>query len=251
MIDAVLNGKAGTAMQSFANTLSRQDIEIVVDFVRKEFMQEQKPNTRYHTAENGWPDHQRYRSAFPFALGEIPLDTPSEQLTEEQRRGKRLFMNACVTCHDRAKVNEDGAIWEPRAVSYPRNQYKHTTEEIDASTGATPYAKHDIKPKLSNLTSQERRGEQLFQDNCAFCHAADGTGKNWIGSFLNPHPRNLTDPKAMSAITKARLKTVIQEGLPGTTMSAWKNVLNNEQIDSIIAYIDRAFHRLDHNKLEP
>jgi len=231
-------------MQSFANTLSRQDVETVVDFVRKEFMQEQNPNTRYHTEENGWPDHQRYRHAFPFALGEIPLDTPAEQLSEAQRHGKRLFMNACITCHDRAKVKKEGTIWEPRAVSYPRNAYKHTTTHIDASTGATPYAKHDIKPKLANLTPQEQRGEQLFQDNCAFCHAADGTGKNWIGSFLNPHPRNLTDPQVMSTMTKARLKTVIQEGLPGTTMSAWKNVLNNEQIDSIIAYIDKAFHRI-------
>jgi cytochrome c oxidase cbb3-type subunit 3 len=244
MIEAVLNGKSGTAMQSFANTLSRQDIEYVVDFVRKEFMQEQKPNTRYHTVENGWPDHQRYRQAFPFALGEIPLDTPSERLTEEQRQGKRLFMNACVTCHDRANVNQEGSIWEPHAVSYPRNQYKHTTDGVDASTGATPYAKHDIKPELIGLTPQELRGEQLFQENCAFCHAADGTGKNWIGSFLNPHPRNLTDPQVMSTMTKASLKTVIQEGLPGTTMPAWKNVLNNEQIASIIAYINRAFHRL-------
>jgi cytochrome c oxidase cbb3-type subunit 3 len=244
MIDTLLNGKAGTAMQSFVNTLSKQDIEVVVDFVRKEFMQEQKPNTRYHTVENGWPDHQRYRQAFPFALGEIALDTPAEQLTEQQQQGKRLFMNACITCHDRAKVNQAGIIWEPHAVSYPRNQYKHTTTGIDTSTGATPYAKHEIKPELSNLSPQEKEGERLFQENCAFCHAADGTGKNWIGSFLDPHPRNLTDPQVMATMSKARLKTVVQEGLPGTTMSAWKNVLNNEQIDSIIAYIGRAFHRL-------
>ncbi len=244
MIETVLKGKPGTAMQSFANTLSRQDIAMVVDFVRKEFMQEQKPNTRYHTAENGWPDHQRYQKAFPFALGKIPLDTPSEQLTEEQRQGKHLFMNACVSCHDRATVNQEGAIWEPYAVSYPRNEYKHTTAGIDTSSGATPYAKHDNKPELSDLSPEEQQGEQLFQKNCSFCHAADGTGKNWIGSFLSPHPRNLTDPQVMSTMTKARLKTVIQEGLPGTTMSAWKNVLNNEQIESIIAYINRAFHRL-------
>ena len=134
MITTVLNGKVGTAMQSFANTLSRQDIELVVDFVRKEFMQEQKPNTRYHTVENGWPNHQRYQHAFPFALGEIALDTPADQLTERQREGKRLFMNACITCHDRAKVNQDGTIWEAHAVSYPRNEYKHTTAGIDTST---------------------------------------------------------------------------------------------------------------------
>lgn len=231
-------------MQSFSNTLSLPEIEAVVDFVRKEFMQDQKPNTRYHIAENGWPNHERYRDAFPFALGEIPLDMQDEMLSEQQRVGKQLFMNACITCHDRAKVSREGTLWEPRAVSYPRNQYKHITNGPDSVSGATPYAKHDVKPELSNLTPQQRVGERLFQDNCAFCHAADGTGKNWIGSFLDPHPRNLTDPKAMSNMTKKRLKTVIEHGLPGTTMSAWKKVLNSEQINSIIAYIDRAFYRL-------
>jgi cytochrome c oxidase cbb3-type subunit 3 len=244
MINAVSNGKPGTAMKSFASILSTQDIQAVVDFVRKEFMQEQKPNTRYHTAENGWPNHERYRQAYPFALGEIPLDTPDEQLNEQQRQGKWLFMNACISCHDRAKVNRDGTIWEPYAVSYPRNQYQHSTQPSDSVSGATPYAIHDIKPELRELTAQERRGEQLFQKNCAFCHGADGTGKNWIGSFLNPHPRNLTDPQIMSTMSRNRLKTVIQEGLPGTTMSAWKHVLNSEQIDSIIAYINRAFYPL-------
>jgi cytochrome c oxidase cbb3-type subunit 3 len=248
MIDAVAKGKPGTAMQSFANTLSPQEIEAVVDFVREEFMREQKPNTHYHTAANGWPDHERYRSAYPFALGELPLDTPDEQLSAEQLRGKQLFMNACVSCHDRAKVKQGGTIWEPYAVSYPRNQYRHTkktSQSRDTVSGATPYAKHDIKPSLSDLTQQEQQGEQLFQQNCAFCHGADGTGKNWIGSFLDSHPRNLTDPKFMSTMTRTRLKTVIQDGLLGTTMSAWKNVLNDEQIDSIIAYINRAFYALN------
>ena len=245
MINAVRSGKPGTAMKSFANTLSTEDIELVVDFVRQEFMQERKPNTRYHTAENGWPDHQRYSAAFPFALGEIPIDTPAEQLSAQQLQGKRLYMSACITCHDRAKVNREGVIWEPRAVSYPRNQYQPSGDGVDSNSGATPYAEHDIKPELTDLTGQQRGGEQLFQKNCAFCHGADGTGKNWIGSFLDPHPRNLTDPAVMSTMSRERLRAVIQNGLPGTTMSAWKNVLNNEQIDSIIAYIDRAFHRLN------
>ena len=246
MIDTVLNGKPGTAMQSFANTLSLQEIETVVDFVRKEFIQNKNPNTRYHTAENGWPDHERYRKAFAFALGEIAIDTPAGQLTEEQQEGKRLFMNACISCHDRAKVTQEGAIWEPRAVSYPRNQYLHDGDKrTDTTTGATPYAKHDIRPKIFKLTPEEKAGEQLFQKNCAFCHAADGTGKNWIGSFLHPHPRNLTDPVEMSSMTKERLKNVIRNGLPGTTMSAWKNVLSDVQINHIIAYIDRSLFHLN------
>ena len=48
----------------------------------------------------------------------------------------------------------------------------------------------------------------------------------------------------MNDMTRGRLKQVIRDGLPGTTMSAWKNVLNDEQIEQIIAYINRVLHRI-------
>ena len=248
MIQAVTHGRAGTAMQGFAKTLSAEDIELVVDFVRQEFMEARAVNTRYHTVENGWPNHQQYAPAFPFALGEIATDVPEDQLTPDQQLGKRIFMQSCVTCHDRARVNDEGEIWDPRAVSYPRNQYSHRQSEqnvtVDTETGASPYARHDKPPVLGQATAEVREGERLFQANCAFCHGADGTGKNWIGSFLEPHPRNLTDPASMKGMTRARLRQVIQEGLPGSTMPAWKSVLNQNQINSIINYIDKVFHPL-------
>jgi len=246
MIDAVTHGRKSTAMKSFSRSLSAEDIEAVVDFVRLEFMINKAENTRYHTTENGWPDHEKYKAAFPFALGEIPLDAPWESLTEDQQTGKRIYLQSCVTCHDRARVNDEGVIWEPRAISYPRNQYSNkdatNMQSTDATTAASPYAKHEIAPVVKNLTESESRGAKLFQDNCAFCHAADGTGKNWIGSFLDSHPRNLRDESFMKNMTRQRLKKVIQDGLPGTTMSAWKQVLKDDEIDSIIDYINRVFY---------
>lgn len=248
MIDAVTHGRPNTAMKSFSNLLGPADVEAVVDFVRATFMLKKGRNTAYHTPENGWPDHQRYAAAFPFALGEIPLDTPWEKLTPQQQEGKRLFMSSCISCHDRAKVRDEGVVWDPRAVSYPRGGYRHDeppqAKKPDAVSGATPYAKHDRAPQLKNLTAEERRGEALFQKNCAFCHAADGTAGNWIGHFLEPHPRNLTDAAAMAGMTRARVKERIREGVPGTPMSAWKQVLSDEEIDAIVAYIARAFHPL-------
>jgi cytochrome c oxidase cbb3-type subunit 3 len=246
MIDAVTNGRSGTAMKSFNHALTAEDIEAVVDFVRREFMVNKAENTRYHTIENGWPNHERYKPAFPFALGEIALDTPWETLSKQQQLGKRVFLESCVTCHDRAKVNDEGAVWELKAVSYPRNQYSHKesdlSETVDATSQASPYAKHDQAPVFEDLSLSEKQGETLFQRNCAFCHAADGTGKNWIGSFLDSHPRNLTDADFMKTMTRAQLKNVIREGLSGTTMSAWKHVLKDDEIDSIIDYINRVFY---------
>ena len=97
---------------------------------------------------------------------------------------------------------------------------------------------------MSAASEEERAGESLFQQNCAFCHAADGTGKNWIGTFMIPHPRNLTSPTEMSGMTRDRLRQVISDGLPGTSMPAWGSVLSDDQIQHVVAYIAKMFHPL-------
>ncbi len=48
----------------------------------------------------------------------------------------------------------------------------------------------------------------------------------------------------MSGMTKARLKRVIREGLPGTSMPARKSVLSEPDVEAVTAYVGRAFHPL-------
>lgn len=259
IVSVLRNGKPGTAMQSFRSVLNDAEMEQLAAFVTDEFVRRKAPNTRYHTPENGWPDHQRYRAAFPFATGEIPVSRAWEKLSQEQARGKRLFLSSCVICHDRGgaqaaserhggagSAGTAGTVWETHPLSYPRNNYSNKTPAppVDATTSASPYLLHEIKPQLANMTALERQGEKLFQGNCAFCHAADGTGKNWIGSFLEPHPRNLRDPDFMKNMTRTRLAATIRTGLPGTSMPAWKSVLSEREITAIVAYVAKAFHPL-------
>jgi cytochrome c oxidase cbb3-type subunit 3 len=173
-------------------------------------------------------------------------------------------------------VNDAGAIWESRPVTYPRDAYcvschqetprsapasathpqraaTHTFSQADGSVPvrapqspgaqvADAYLVHDRRPVLHSPTALESRGENLFQKNCAFCHAADGSAKGWIGSFLEPHPRDLTSDQEMRGMTRERLARSIAEGLPGTSMPAWKSVLAPGDVDALIAYIARAFH---------
>ncbi len=261
MVRAVRDGRPGTAMQSFANRLSSAEIAAVADFVRDEFVLKKAENSRYHTRENGWPDHERYRAAFPFARGELTLAAAPESLTPDQAAGRTLFLGSCVSCHDGGRRNEP-PVWETRAVSFPLNVDAcascHTysaalhdkTPPADATHGGRvrqedyasgPYAKHDRAPALADATPLERRGEALFQKNCAFCHAADGTGKNWIGTFMEPHPRDLTDPAFRRAATRERIARAVREGLPGTSMPAWQSVLSRDDTDAIAAYVSRAF----------
>ena len=207
-------------------------------------MLERLANTRYHTAENGWENHERFRIAYPFATGEIALDTPAQSLDASQRAGRRLYFTSCVSCHDRAGTQDAQPVWEPKVLSYPRLGFRpgDAGNAPDAWSGATPYARHEVPPRLDRATGAEREGERLFQNNCAFCHAADGTGRNWIGTFLDPNPRDLTDADFMGGLTRERLGEAIRRGVPGTSMPAWDSVLAKHEIDAIIAYIHRVFH---------
>ncbi len=237
MIKSVTDGRMDTGMAGFKEILTPEEIVLVVDFIRQAFMSDDKLNTRYHTAGNGWPNHEQYAIAFPFASGEIALDTPVSELTEAQLAGRKLFMESCITCHDRAKVESEGEAWDARPVSIPRTSYSHRNM-ADAVSSATPYSQHDVVPVFQNLTVQQREGETIYQENCAFCHAADGTGKNWIGMFMEPHARDLT---SMAGLTNERLQEVIRDGLPNTSMPAWRHVLSDHQIEALAAYVMEAF----------
>ena len=241
ILAALREGRPGTAMKPFANVIPAADLEAVAAFVFDEFVLRKAPNTRYHTPENGWPNHERYRDAGPFAQGEVALTEPPENLTPAQQRGRTLYLESCVSCHDRGQPGNDPTIWDSRPLSYPRNNYDHREPAVDATSSATPYRLHDVPPPLRHPTAGQRRGEKLFQDNCAFCHAADGTGKNWIGAFLEPHPRDLTNPQFRAAMSEPRYREVILKGVPGTSMPAWSSVLSAAQIDDLISYIEVAF----------
>ena len=237
MINAVTHGRPGTAMVSFASVVSTNEINAVVGYIRDQFMRGDKPRLIYHTSENGWEGHDRYAAAFPFASGDLPLDTPWDQLNEEQKAGKQLFMQACISCHDRAVVSNEGTIWELRALSYPRRHYSHRMD-MDSISSASPYLLHEQQPDTADLNASQQRGAALFQQNCAFCHGADGTGRNWIGSFLEPHARDLTAEAIIKQATN-RLENVVRNGLEGTSMPAWKHVLSDEQISDVINYLKR------------
>jgi len=241
MLLAITEGRKSTGMKSFSRVLDEEARESVVDYIRDEFMSGKPSPGRYHTAENGWPGHhEKYSLAYPFAEGEIATDTPLSQLDEKQRLGLTLFRTSCMACHDRAKVDNMGTIWRARASSYPRRHYDHRQGPWDAVTSATPYHKHDKVPDVSSYSPQVQLGQQVFLQNCAFCHAADGSGKNWIGSFMEPPAADLTSAR-IAAWSEVTLREVILTGVPGGTMPAWRGLLDEQQMGLLLAYMREGF----------
>jgi len=109
------------------------------------------------------------------------------------------------------------------------------------------YGRHDEaeldEPHLPRLTAIERQGRQLYRDLCVECHAADGSGQNWIGRFLEPNPPSLRRDEVASD----RLANVILKGLVNTSMPAFESVLDQPALDALIAYLDVAFMRTQDN----
>ncbi|MCF8211712.1 MAG: c-type cytochrome [Rhodoferax sp.] len=107
VVSVLKSGRPGTAMKSFLGILDEAEMAWVAGFVVQEFVKDRAPNTQYHTKENGWPDHERHKSAFPFVTGEIPVSQAWESLSTVQSQGKRLYLATCVTCHDRGVSSQD------------------------------------------------------------------------------------------------------------------------------------------------
>lgn len=93
----------------------------------------------------------------------------------------------------------------------------------------------------------------LFTGNCASCHSLPAQGKKGKAlydavcylchDFPTEHgkPRIAPSKEAMSTISKKRLKRLISEGIPNTSMPGFahsvKGPLTKEQIDSLVEYI--------------
>jgi cytochrome c oxidase cbb3-type subunit 3 len=241
MLAAVRDGRPNTAMVRFSSVLSEAEIQSVVEYIRDSLLGNPDTGEKYHSPENGWQNHEKYRDAFPFIEGSVALRIPWENLTPAQQSGRRLYESACISCHDQPYSAGGDAIWETRAVSYPRDHFSHRSPPLDMVSGASPYARHDIPTVPDEMSDLVARGLDLYQANCAFCHAPDGTGKNWIGSFLEPRPRDFTTETFVLGNTPVALREIIKSGLPDTSMPAWRHVLADDEIDAIVAYINIAF----------
>ena len=78
-------------------------------------------------------------------------------------------------------------------------------------------------------------GADVFRNNCEACHGQQGHGDGPAGTALVPAPKNLAVLQALAA--DDYLLWRISSGKDGTAMIGWKNVLTDEQIWEIIAFI--------------
>ncbi len=105
-----------------------------------------------------------------------------------------------------------------------------------ADLGLTPptLAKLEISDEMVSAISSLEGGDTLllglnvYAENCAACHAANGEGSS-IAPALN------TDELRQTPVED--LTSIIQNGVSGTLMASWKNILTPEEIDASISFL--------------
>ena len=86
-----------------------------------------------------------------------------------------------------------------------------------------------------------KAGKLKYDANCVGCHGAAGKGDGPAAAALNPKPGDMSDAKAMKALSDKYLIDIIKDGgasqkkspiMPGSGKK-----LNDQEISDIVAYI--------------
>ena len=151
MIHSVTNGRPGTAMMSFTRKLSAEEIQIVVSYIRSEFMgindDKQSQAVVAQTPVTPTPSADT-KSAMPpvqVATGPADMDEPMPgSLKSDKAWGKEFYMNNCFVCHGK-KGDGKG----PRSHFITPRPRNFTSDESRESYN---------RPRLFNAIKQGKRG---------------------------------------------------------------------------------------------
>ncbi len=171
-------------------------------------------------------------------------------------RGKRVFQHNCSGCHG---VNaDDHGIARPGLLPAPANLFHHHYSDADLATvlwdgvygSAMPPWRHLNQWDLAAVTGYVQSLEapvtevsmspqeldaasRLFAANCVSCHGAHGGGDGPAAGALKPSPVNFH----VRQPTADRARAVIENGIPGSSMPAWKGRLNDNERGMLARYV--------------
>lgn len=170
-----------------------------------------------------------------------PLNTDAVQTMSYTDLSKTIARGRANTVMAAWSV-EEGGIFSNSQVDDLVTLIQHGNwefvEQWVAELGLTPpemiqfEVTEDILASLSTIPEGGQLGEGLviYEKNCAACHNANGSG-----TLIAP----AIDSQELRAKPQEELSQKINNGVPGTLMSGWQNVLSPSEINSVIALIYR------------
>lgn len=108
------------------------------------------------------------------------------------------------------------------------------------------------------LSPDQETGKKIYEKRCIYCHGPQGRGDGAAAAFLKPPPTNFARGRFKFRTTPEKtlprdedLLRVVSEGLPGTGMPGWKDVLSEEQRRQVVQYIKTLNRRFEDYTPEP
>ena len=101
-----------------------------------------------------------------------------------------------------------------------------------------------LVPQMVEAQDAAHPGKASYDRWCAGCHGVDGAGGGDAAAYMLPRPRDFT--KALYQVrttasgqlpTDADIHRIIDDGMPGTAMPGWRELLTQTERDNLVAYL--------------
>jgi ubiquinol-cytochrome c reductase cytochrome c subunit len=186
-------------------------------------------------------------------LGMAGRTATASQPAQAGGRGQLLYQQSCASCHgQRGEGTERGpsliGVGAASADFYlSTGRMPLTKEESNPDRAKPAFGRSDIDalvayvaslgagpsiPAVDPAAGRLAEGERLFQENCAACHSATGTGGALTSGQVAP---------SLAQATPVQVAEAVRVG-PGAMPKFASQALNDPQVDSIAAYVGRLRH---------
>ena len=99
------------------------------------------------------------------------------------------------------------------------------------------------KASVSTKTGNPEKGKLIYEKYCFYCHGREGRGDGAIGMAVSPHPADFVGDKKRMAKSDNELLESISGGIhrdvggEEMAMPRWKDILSEEDLWNVLAYI--------------
>jgi len=134
--------------------------------------------------------------------------------------------------------------WESHAgAPSPQGVVASTGGALSLAWLAAPVGRVLVPPSEAQQPGDPAQGKVIYEKKCLLCHGEKGDGDGPAAPLLDPKPRDFTKGKykvrtsaSGQPPTDSDLFGIISDGMPGTSMPAWK-VLSEKDRWNLVAYL--------------
>jgi len=116
-------------------------------------------------------------------------------------------------------------------VSYLGASHSSMLLEVDGKRYVVDLAAQTVRESGTGPSANDSTAADLFRQNCAACHEADGKGNRTAGT------PNFTDASVQRSLGNQEILDAIRNGKSGGRMPAWSGRLTDTQIAALATYV--------------